>query len=32
VREAQALKDIAAGKADRAWVDAALKAKGVLPG
>ena len=32
VREAQALKDIAAGKADRAWVDAALKAKGVLSG
>jgi len=32
VREAQALKDIAAGKYDRSWVDAALRAKGVLPG
>jgi len=31
-REAQALKDIAAGTFDRAWVDAALQAKGVLPG
>jgi RraA family protein len=31
-KETQALKDIAAGKADRAWVDTALRAKGVLPG
>jgi regulator of RNase E activity RraA len=32
VREAQALKDIALGKADRSWVDAALRAKGVIEG
>jgi RraA family protein len=29
-REAQALKDIPVGKYDRSWVDAALRAKGVL--